>query len=119
MKFKILHEIRGRLRIHILNRYSQQELDKLFCALNAERQIKHCKVYPATNDLMIEYVGGKEDAIKLLCLTNPDTAVISEHALTSVTAARELKKEYTGKLLRKIAGRYIRRFFIPGIFGKL
>ena len=113
MKFKILHEIRGRLRIHILNRYSQLELDKLFCALNAERQIKRCKVYPATNDLMIEYFGSTEDAIKLLCQTEPDTATIPEHALTSVTAARELQQEYTGKLLRKNAGRYFRRFFIP------
>ena len=113
MKFKILHELRGRLRIHILNRYSQLELDMLFCALNAERQIKRCKVYPATSDLMIEYFGSKEDAIRLLCQTEPDTAVIPEHALTSVTAARELQQEYTGKLLRKIAGRYFRRFFIP------
>lgn len=113
MKFKILHEIRGRLRVHILNRYSRLELDKLFCALNSERQIKRCKVYPATNDLMIEYFGSKEDAIKLLCQTEPDTSVIPEHALTSVTAARELRQEYTGKLLRKIAGRYLRRFFIP------
>ena len=113
MKFKILHEIRGRLRVHILNRYSRLELDKLFCALNSERQIKRCKVYPATNDLMIEYFGSKEDAIKLLCQTEPDTSVIPEHALTSVTAARELRQEYTGKLLRKIAGRYLRRFLVP------
>ena len=113
MKFKILHEIQGRLRVHIMNRCSQLELDKLFCTLNANRQIKRCKVYPATNDLMIEYVGSKEDAIKLLCQTEPDTAVIPEHALTSVTAARELRQEYTGKLLRKIAGRYLRRFLVP------
>ena len=113
MKFKILHEIRGRLRVHILHRYSRLELDKLFCVLNSERQIKRCKVYPATNDLMIEYFGSKEDAIKLLCQTEPDTSVIPEHALTSVTAARKLRQEYTGKLLQKIAGRYFRRFFIP------
>ena len=66
MKFKLLHEIRGRLRIHILNRYSQADFDKLFCALNAERQIKRCRVYPATNDLMIEYVGSRADAIKAI-----------------------------------------------------
>ena len=113
MKFKILHEIRGRLRIHILNRYSQQDFDKLFCVLNADRQIKRCKVYPATNDLMIEYSSCKEDAIRLLCQMNPDTAIVPEHALTSVTAARELRQKYTGKLARKVAGRYIRRFFIP------
>lgn len=110
MKFKILHEIRGRLRIHILNRYSQQDFDQLFCALNAERLIKRCKVYPATNDLVIEHVGSKEEVLALLCKTNPDTVAVPEHALTSVAAARELKREYTGKLMRKIAARYFRRF---------
>ena len=113
MKFKILHEIRGRLRIHILTRYSQEDFDRLYCALNANRQIKRCKVYPATNDLMIEYLCGKEEALALLCQTEPNTATVPEHALTSVAAARELKSEYIGKLTRKIAARYFRRWFIP------
>ena len=113
MKFKILHEIRGRLRIHILTQYSQDDFDRLYCALNANRQIKRCKVYPATNDLMIEYTCGKEEALALVCQTNPNTVTVPEHALTSVAAARELKSEYIGKLSRKIAARYLRRWFIP------
>ena len=113
MKFKILHEIRGRLRIHILTQYSQDDFDRLYCALNANRVIKRCKVYPATNDLMIEYMCGKKEALALLCQTNPNTVTVPEHALTSVAAARELKSEYIGKLSRKIAARYLRRWFIP------
>ena len=113
MKFKILHEIRGRLRIHLLKQHSREELDKLFCALNSNRQIRRCKVYPATNDLTVEYFGSREDAIRLLCQIDPDTAAVPEHALTSVAAARELRREYIGKLARKVAGRYIRRFIIP------
>ena len=113
MKFKILHEIRGRLRIHLLKQHSREELDKLFCALNSNRQIRRCKVYPSTNDLTVEYFGSREDAIRLLCQIDPDTAAVPEHALTSVAAARELRREYIGKLARKVAGRYIRRFIIP------
>ena len=113
MKFKILHEIRGRLRIHILTQYSQDDFDRLYCALNANRVIKRCKVYPATNDLMIEYMCGRKEALALLCQTNPNTVTVPEHALTSVAAARELKSEYIGKLSRKIAARYFRRWFIP------
>ena len=113
MKFRILHEISGRLRIHILNKYAQSDFDRLVCALNSNRLIKHCRIYPATNDLMIEYSGSREEALRLLCRTAPETAVVPEHALTSVAAARKLKQEYTGKLVRKIAWRYIRRFLIP------
>ena len=85
----------------------------MYCALNANRVIKRCKVYPATNDLMIEYMCGKKEALALLCQTNPNTVTVPEHALTSVAAARELKSEYIGKLSRKIAARYFRRWFIP------
>lgn len=113
MKFKILHEIRGRLRIHILNKCSQSDFDILFCALNANRKIKRCKVYPATNDLMIEYLCSRQEALKLLRQINADTATVPEHALASVTAARELKQEYINRLSSKIAARYFRRFFVP------
>lgn len=44
MKFKILHEIRGRLRIHMLHRYSQADLDVLSCAMHAHSQVKRCKI---------------------------------------------------------------------------
>ena len=88
MKYKILHAIRGRLRIHMLTQFSQEDFDRLYCALNANRQIKRCKVYPATNDLMIEYSCSKKEALALLCKTNPLTVSVPEHALTSVAAAR-------------------------------
>ena len=82
MKVKILHEIRGRLRIHSLSKYSQVDFDRLYCALNGNRQIKRCKVYPFTNDLMIEYVCSKKEALALLYQTNPNTVPVPEHALT-------------------------------------
>ena len=109
MKFKILHEIRGRLRIHILTQYSQDDFDRLYCALNANRVIKRCKVYPATNDLMIEYMCGRKEALALLCQTNPNTVTVPEHALTSVAAARELKRQYISRLVGKVAARYFSR----------
>lgn len=113
MRIKILHEIRGRLRVHICNRYSQTDFDKLLCVLNADCQTRRCKVYPATNDLVIEYTGSREKAIHLLCQLDPDTAAVPEYALATAAAARELKQEYTGRLVRKVASHYIRRFLIP------
>ena len=85
----------------------------MYCALNANRQIKRCKVYPSTNDLMIECACGRKEALKLLCETDPESAVVPEHALTSVKKARELKRQYTGRLVGKVAARYFRRWFIP------
>lgn len=113
MKFKILHEIRGRLRVHLLHTYSQTELDVLFCALNADSQVKRCKIYPATNDLMLEYRCSREEALRLLGGSTPQYETVPEHALSAVATARELKQEYTGKLARKVASHLIRSFLIP------
>ncbi len=112
MKYKILHDIRGRLRLHVLDKYSQADFDIIQCALSANPHINRCKAFPVTNDLTIEYSCSKNDALKLLFQTTPEAAV-PEHALASIKASRELKQEYTGKLARKIAGRYIRRFVLP------
>ena len=91
MKLKILHQIRGRLRVHILNKYNQTDLDRIFCILNAKPQIKRCKVYYATNDMTVEYTGDKSEVLNLLCSLSPESGEVPEHALNAVTNARELK----------------------------
>ena len=113
MRIKILHDIRGRLRVHICNRYSQTDFDKLLYILNADRQIKRCKVYSATNDLMIEYTGSRDNAINLLNQINIDTAAVPQYVLTTAAAARKLKQEYAGRLVKKVTAHYIRRFLMP------
>lgn len=113
MKFKILHEIRGRLRVHLPHTYSQTELDVMFCALNADSQVKRCKIYSATNDLMLEYQCSRGEALRLLGGFTPQSETVPEHALSAVATARELKQEYTGKLARKVASHLIRSFLIP------
>ena len=62
---------------------------------------------------MIEYMCGRKEALALLCQTNPNTVTVPEHALTSVAAARELKRQYISRLVGKVAARYFRRRFIP------
>ncbi len=113
MKLKILHQIKGRLRVHILNKYSQTDLDRILCILNAKPQIKRCKIYYATNDMTVEYTGDKSEVLNLLCSISPESGDVPEHALNAVTSARELKKKYTAKLIKKVAGHYVRSFLIP------
>ena len=113
MKLKILHQIKGRLRVHILNKYSQTDLDRIFCVLNNKPQIKRCKIYYATNDMTVEYTGDKSEVLNLLCSLSPESGDVPEHALNALTSARELKQQYTAKLIKKVAGHYVRSFLIP------
>ncbi len=113
MKLKILHQIKGRLRVHILNKYIQTDLDRILCVLNNKPQIKRCKIYYATNDMTVEYTCDKSEVLNLLCSLSPESGDVPEHALNAVTSARELKQQYTAKLIKKVAGHYVRSFLIP------
>ncbi len=113
MKLNILHQIKGRLRVHILNKYSQTDLDRILCVLNNKPQIKRCKIYYATNDMTVEYTCDKSEVLNLLCSLSPESGDVPEHALNAVTSARELKQQYTAKLIKKVAGHYVRSFLIP------
>ena len=113
MKYQIKHEIRGRIRLHILQKLSGIELDKLYCSLSEKQFIKHCKVYAPTNDLMLEYTCDRKIVLRLLTDLRTNDIIVSESSLAAVTASRELNAEYKSKLLRKAASHAINKIVLP------
>ena len=113
MKYQIKHEIQGRIRLHILQKLTLTELDKLYCSLSEKKYIKHCKVYAPTNDLMLEYNCDRKEVLQLLTGLHTNELIVSESSLAAVTASRELNAKYKSKLLRKIAAHAINKLIIP------
>ena len=113
MKYQIKHEIHGRIRLHILQKITLTELDKLYCSLSEKKYIKHCKVYAPTNDLMLEYTCDRKNILRFLTELYPSDIIVPESSLAAVTASRELNAEYKSKLLRKVAARAINKLIIP------
>ena len=113
MKYEIKHEIRGRLRVHLLSKLTLKDFDKLYCYIYAHEFVSRCKVYTATSDLMVEYIGERREIIHLIADYNPKTAIVAENAVTAISASRELNSEYKEKLVRKFVLRMINRFLIP------
>ena len=67
MKFRILHEIKGRLRIHIsCSRMSCRDADILQYSLLCQPSITMVKVYERSQDAVICYTGERGDMIKFL-----------------------------------------------------
>ena len=67
MKFRIEHERRGRMRIHVAQtRMSYAQADTLLYFLHSQKEITFCKVYDRTCDAVIEYVGDRSRIIELL-----------------------------------------------------
>ena len=67
MKFKVLHNMRGRMRIHVMtNEMTDLQADKLEYDLAAQDMILTAKVYERTSDVVITYAG-EDSSFSLIC----------------------------------------------------
>ena len=67
MKFIIKHEIRGRMRVHLLqNRMTFEQADTLLYYLSSQKLVTGVKVREKTQDATINFVGDREEVIRAL-----------------------------------------------------
>ena len=67
MRFVIKHEIKGRLRVHILqSRMSFAQADTLQYYLDGQKNIVSAKIQERTLDVTVVYTGSREEALKTL-----------------------------------------------------
>lgn len=116
MKFVIKHEIRGRMRVHIVQqqqppRMSYREADTLQYYLEIQPFILNVKVIERTCDAIICYEGERKAVIDALKAFSYDKAVTPELVLEN--SNRELNSEYWEKLVMKMIMRIGRRVFVP------
>lgn len=112
MKFQIKHEIRGRIRIHLIcKRMSVRQADALEYYLSARQNIISVKVQERTCDIVINYTGNRQELIILLKKLNPDTISAPEEYMENT--GRILNREYQDKLVNKVLLRCGSKLFIP------
>ena len=67
MKFRILHETKERMRVHMIGeRISCEQADILLYYLHNIKEIQAVKVYDRTADVTISYIGERADIIHIL-----------------------------------------------------
>lgn len=67
MKFIIKHEIRGRMRVHLLqNRMTFEQAGTLLYYLSSQKLVTGVKVREKTQDATINFVGDREEVIRAL-----------------------------------------------------
>ena len=112
MKFIIKHEIRGRLRIHVIQgRMTCPEADTLSWYLENQDNVTDVKVYERTADAVIRYTGEREDLIRLLRGFSYDRVSVPESV--SASSGRQLNTEFREKLITKVMVHYGIRWFMP------
>ena len=112
MKCTILHEGKGRMRVHVEKvRMTLHRADVLEAYLNHHDAIVHAAVYERTGDVVITYTGKRTAAIAILAGYKFDVAEYD--ALVTSADSRRLNRDYQDKMFNLVAGRCLRKLFLP------
>lgn len=112
MRFQILHEIKGRMRIHIIrNGMTDAEADALEHYLNQCDEILSAKVYERTQNVVIRYVGDRRVPITIMQKASYDSIQVPQAVLE--LSGRGINREYQEKIAGKILLRFGSKWFLP------
>ena len=112
MKFKIKHEIIGRIRIHMeQKRMTHEQADILLFYLQNIDGVFRADVYDRTADATIHYKGNRETIIEGLRRFRYEEVEVPNGLLE--TSGRAMNAEYQEKLVDKILFHYGRKFLLP------
>ena len=112
MKFIIKHDIRGRLRIHMVqSRMSYEEADTLLYYIENLSGVTSAKVFERTCDASISYNGERETLLQALRIFQYQTTDVPADLLAH--SGRELNSTYQEKLVQKVVLRAGSKLFLP------
>ena len=110
MRCKILHESKGRIRVHMHQcNMTVHEADKLLYYLEELDFVKKAEVNERTANAIIYYKGEREQVIEALSVFNYETTevIVPEHT------GRELRVQFEDKMFFLITRRLISKFILP------
>ena len=112
MKFKIVHEIKGRMRVRFAcGRMSPKEADILQYYLLNQESVTAVKVYERNQDAAICYDGTREEIIRILKWFSFHDSAVPEHVWQN--SGRETSQRYWDKIVRKVVLRIGSKLFLP------
>ena len=112
MRFQILHEIKGRMRIHVVQKYmTDEQAEALQYFLNQHDAIISAKVYERTQDVVICYEGDRDIPVSLMQKASYENIEVPASVLE--TSGRVTNRKYQDELVQKVMLRYASKLFIP------
>ena len=117
MKCKILHESKGRIRVHFCQKYmTLHQADTVEYALSAVSGITKVQVFDRTCDVILYYRCARKNVISALAHFCYDEAA---EALVPAQTGRALNREYEEKLETAIIRRVLHKFLLPLPFRRI
>jgi heavy metal translocating P-type ATPase len=117
MKCKILHESKGRIRVHFCQKYmTLHQADMAEYALSAVSGITKVQVFDRTCDVILYYRCERKNVLSALahfCYNQEAEALVPEQT------GRALNREYEDKLETAIMRRVLHKFLLPLPFRRI
>ena len=111
MKWNILHESRGRIRLHLRKpRMSLAEADQLQDYLTNLPGVRTAAVYERTCDVGIVYTESRAGSVRGLAAFRFDTEALAE---VPANSPRAVNREYQEKLVSMVAVKAACSLFLP------
>ena len=111
MKWNILHESRGRMRLHLnKKRMSLAEADQLQDYLTALPGVRTAAVYERTCDIVVVYTADRAGVVKGLAAFKFDVEALAE---VPANSPRAVNREYQEKLVNMTIFHFARKLFLP------
>lgn len=112
MKFQIKHEIKGRIRIHVIQkRMTFAQADTLQYYLTGYDFIQNVKIQERTCDVTIRFQGDREDVIHALRRFSYERIEVPEDFIKN--SGREMNHFYWDKLMDQVILHYGTKIFLP------
>lgn len=112
MRFKIEHEIRGRVRLHICQkRMTCRQADQLEYFLTKLNGVTSAKVVERNQDVVICYSDNREEMLRAIQRFSYEKAEAPESYLQN--SGREMNGEYWEKMVNHVVLHYGKKIFLP------
>lgn len=112
MKFVIKHEIKGRMRVHLVQyRMNCAQADTLLYFLQNDAQVTKAKVYERTQDAVIFYTGSRRELISKLQHFRYEYVEVPDGVIEN--SNRQMNAEYQEKMVEKVILRYASKALLP------
>ena len=112
MKFVIKHEIRGRIRVHLIGKAMNfAQADTLQYQFEQMKDVTAVKVQERTMDVTICYIGSRKHIITALGQFSYDKVEVPEVYLKN--SGREMNRFYWDKLVDQTVVHFVNKIFLP------
>ena len=112
LKFTIKHEKKGRIRVHLFQKYMNfTQADTLQYYLENLNGVKKAQVFNRTSDALIYYTGERNELLKAIQAFGYSRVSVPAQVLEN--SGRELNETYKEKLVNKVIFHYGRKLLLP------